>query len=152
MLSDRPFDHFFMDDYFDRQYRAEDRFGRLFLYFAILAISISCLGLLGLASYSTLQRTKEIGVRKIVGASVGQIVVLLSKDFLRLVALSFIVAVPPSWLFMNVWLNDFAYRIHSYWWTFIMAGSMSFLIAMLTISVQAVKAALANPVNSLRTE
>lgn len=152
MLSDRPFDHFFMDDYFDRQYRAEDRFGKLFLYFAVLAISISCLGLLGLASYSTLQRTKEIGVRKIVGASVGQIVILLSRDFLRLVAWSFIVAVPPSWLFMNVWLNGFAYRIHSSWWTFIMAGSISFLIALLTISFQALKAASANPVNSLRTE
>ncbi|MES1160435.1 MAG: ABC transporter permease, partial [Bacteroidota bacterium] len=96
MLSDRPFDYFFMDEYFDRQYRTEYRFGRLFLCFAILAIAISCLGLMGLASYSTIQRTKEIGVRKVVGASVGQIVLLLSKDFLQLVGWSFVVAVPPS--------------------------------------------------------
>ena len=152
MLSDRPFDYFFMDEYFDRQYRAEDRFGTLFLYFAILAISISCLGLMGLASYSTLQRTKEIGVRKIVGASVGQIVVLLSKDFLSLVGWSFVVAAPVSWLFMNAWLSGFAYRIHSYWWIFLAAGAAALLIALLTISYQAIKAAIANPVLSLRSE
>ena len=152
MLSDRPFDYFFMDEFFDRQYRAEDRFGKLFLYFTILAISISCLGLMGLASYSTLQRTKEIGVRKIVGASVSQIVLLLSKDFLQLVGWSFVVAVPPSWFFMNAWLTGFAYRIHSYWWIFIAAGGAALLIAVLTISFQSIKAAIANPVKSLRTE
>ena len=152
MLSDRPFDYFFMDEYFDRQYRAEDRFGTLFLYFAILAISISCLGLMGLASYSTLQRTKEIGVRKIVGASVSQIVVLLSKDFLSLVGWSFVVAAPVSWLFMNAWLSGFAYRIHSYWWIFFAAGATALLIALLTISYQAIKAAIANPVLSLRSD
>jgi len=152
MLSDRPFDYFFMDEYFDRQYRAEDRFGGLFLYFAILAISISCLGLMGLASYSTLQRTKEIGVRKVVGASVRQIVILLSKDFLLLVGWSFVVAAPISWLFISAWLNGFAYRIHSYWWIFIAAGGTALLIALLTISFQAIKAAIANPVMSLRSE
>ena len=152
MLSDRPFDYFFMDEYFDRQYRSEDRFGTLFTYFAFLAISISCLGLMGLASYSTLQRTKEIGVRKIVGASVGQIVVLLSKDFLSLVGWSFVVAAPISWLFMSAWLSNFAYRIHSYWWIFLAAGTSALLIALLTISYQAIKAAVANPVMSLRAE
>ena len=152
MLSDRPFDYFFMDDYFDKQYRAEDRFGSLFFYFAILAISISCLGLMGLASYSTLQRTKEIGVRKVVGASVRQIVILLSKDFLWLVGWSFVVAAPISWLFINAWLNGFAYRIHSYWWIFMAAGGTALLIALLTISFQAIKAAIANPVMSLRME
>jgi len=152
MLPDRPFDYFFMDEYFDRQYRAEDRFGALFLYFAILAISISCLGLMGLASYSTLQRTKEIGVRKVVGASVRQIVILLSKDFLSLVGWSFIVAAPISWLFISAWLNSFAYRIHSYWWIFIAAGGTALLIALLTISFQSIKAAIANPVMSLRSE
>jgi putative ABC transport system permease protein len=152
MLSDRPFDYFFMDEFFDRQYRAEDRFGTLFLYFAILAISISCLGLMGLASYSTLQRTKEIGVRKVVGASVSQIVILLSKDFLSLVGWSFVVAAPISWLFMSAWLSGFAYRIHSYWWIFAAAGAAAMLVALATVSVQAVKAALADPVRSLRSE
>jgi putative ABC transport system permease protein len=151
-LSDRPFDYFFMDEHFDKQYRAEDRFGSLFLYFAILAISISCLGLMGLASYSTLQRTKEIGVRKVVGASVRQIVVLLSADFLQLVGWSFLVAGPPSWFVMHGWLNGFAYRIHSYWWIFLAAGGAALLVAILTISFQAIKAAIANPVTSLRTE
>lgn len=152
MLSDRPFDYFFMDEFFDRQYRAEDRFGNLFLYFAILAISISCLGLMGLASYSTLQRTKEIGVRKVVGASVSQIVLLLSKDFIQLIGWSFLVAAPLGWLFMSAWLTGFAYRIHSYWWIFLAAGGMALLVAILTISLQSIKAALANPVTSLRTE
>jgi putative ABC transport system permease protein len=152
MLPDRPFDHFFMDEHFDRQYRAEDRFGRLFFYFALLAISISCLGLMGLASYSTLQRTKEIGVRKVVGASVGQIVVLLSRDFVKLVGVSFLVAVPPSWYFMRVWLNGFAYRVEGYWWVFLVAGAAALLVAVVTISWQSVKAALMNPVNTLRSE
>jgi putative ABC transport system permease protein len=151
-LWDRPFDYFFMDEYFDRQYRTEDRFGNLFLYFAILAISISCLGLMGLASYSTLQRTREIGVRKVVGASVAQIVILLSRDFVKLVGWSFIVAVPPSWLLMHVWLNGFAYRINAYWWIFLAAGGMALLIAIVTVSFQSIKAALANPVKSLRSE
>lgn len=152
MLSDRPFDYYFMDEFFDRQYRADDHFGRLFLYFAILAISVSCLGLMGLASYSTLQRTKEIGVRKVVGASVSQIVLLLSKDFVKLVGWSILVAVPPSWFFMRGWLDNFAYRIDSYWWIFVAAGGTAVLIAMATISFQAIRAALANPVTSLRTE
>jgi putative ABC transport system permease protein len=151
-LWDRPFDYFFMDEYFDRQYRAEDRFGNLFLYFAVLAISISCLGLMGLASYSTLQRTREIGVRKVVGASVAQIVILLSRDFVKLVGWSFIVAVPPSWLLMHVWLNGFAYRIDAYWWIFLAAGGTALLIAIVTVSFQSIKAALANPVKSLRSE
>jgi len=152
MLPDRPFDYFFMDEFFDRQYRAEDRFGNLFLYFAILAISISCLGLMGLASYSTLQRTKEIGVRKVVGASVGQIVMLLSRDFVKLVGWSFVIAVPPSWFLMHAWLRGFAYRSDSYWWIFPAAGGAALLIAIVTISFQSMKAALSNPVKTLRTE
>jgi len=152
MLTDRPFDYFFMDEYFDRQYRTDDRFGNLFLYFAILAISISCLGLMGLASYSTLQRTKEIGVRKVVGASVGQIVLLLSKDFIQLVGWSFLVAVPPSWFLMHTWLSGFAYRIGSYWWVFLAAGVMAVVVAIITISFQSIRAAITNPVKSLRSE
>ncbi|HEV3326198.1 MAG TPA: FtsX-like permease family protein [Puia sp.] len=150
----RPFSYFFVDEMFDRQYRAEDRFGKLFLYFAVLAIFISCLGLSGLASYSTIQRTKEIGVRKVLGASVGGIVGLLSKDFLLLVGIAFVVATTASYFLMKRWLDGFYYRINinSAWWIFILAGVGALGIALLTISFQAVKAALANPVHSLRTE
>jgi putative ABC transport system permease protein len=150
----RPFSYFFVDEMFDRQYRAEDRFGRLFLYFAVLAIFISCLGLLGLATYSTVQRTKEIGVRKVLGASVGGIVGMLSREFLVLVGLAFLAATPVSFFLMKKWLDGFAYRINIYsaWWIFILAGLGAFAITLFTISFQAVKAALANPVNSLRSE
>ncbi|GGB05574.1 ABC transporter permease [Puia dinghuensis] len=152
LMPDKPFSYFFLDEFFDKQYRAEDRFGKLFLYFAVLAIVISCLGLMGLASYSTLQRTKEIGVRKIVGASVGNIVFLLSKDFLQLVAWSFLVAFPVSWFLLHGWLKSFAYRISVYWWIFAAAGMMALLVALLTISFQSIRAAVASPVKSLRTE
>jgi putative ABC transport system permease protein len=152
MLPTRPFTYFFLDEVFDKQYRAEDRFGRLFLNFAILAIFISCLGLMGLASYSTLQRTKEIGVRKVVGASVGNIVFLLSKDFLKLVVWAFLVAAPVSWFFVHGWLQGFAYRISAYWWIYAVAGLGAVLVALLTISFQSIRAALANPVKSLRSE
>jgi putative ABC transport system permease protein len=152
MLPSRPFTYFFLDELFDRQYRAEDRFGRLFMNFAILAIFISCLGLMGLASYSTLQRTKEIGVRKVVGASVGNIVFLLSKDFLKLVVWAFLVAAPVSYFFVHGWLRGFAYRITAYWWIYVVAGLGAVLVALLTISFQSVRAALANPVKSLRSD
>jgi putative ABC transport system permease protein len=150
----RPFSYFFVDDMFDRQYRAEDRFGRLFLYFAVLAIFISCLGLLGLASYSTLQRTKEIGVRKVLGASVAGIVGLLSKEFLLLIGIAFVVATPVSFFLMKGWIDGFAYRINIYsaWWIFAIGGLAAVVIAMLTISLQSIRAALANPVKSLRSE
>jgi putative ABC transport system permease protein len=152
MLPDKPFSYFFLDEFFDRQYRNNERFGKLFLNFAGLAIFISCLGLMGLASYSTMQRTKEIGVRKVIGASVGGIVLLLSKDFLKLVGWAFLIAAPISWFFINAWLQGFAYRVPVYWWIFLAAGLMSFLIALLTVSFQAIRAALANPVKSLRAE
>lgn len=152
LLPDKPFNYFFLDEFFDKQYRAEDRFGTLFVYFAGLAIFISCLGLMGLASYSTVQRTKEIGIRKVVGASVGQIVYLLSRDFLQLVLLAFVVAGPIAWWLIRGWLKGFAYRIPVYWWIFAIAGTLALLIAILTVSFQAVKAAVANPVNSLRSE
>jgi putative ABC transport system permease protein len=152
LLKDRPFSYFFLDEFFDRQYRSEEHFGRLFLNFAILAIFISCLGLMGLAAYSTIQRTKEIGVRKVVGASVGNIVYLLSRDFLLLVAWAFLVAAPLAWFFVHGWLNGFAYRITYYWWIFALAGITALMIALGAVSFQAVKAALVNPVKSLRTE
>jgi putative ABC transport system permease protein len=148
----KPFSYYFLDEFFDRQYRGEERFGKLFLNFAILAIFISCLGLLGLASYSTLQRTKEIGIRKVMGATVLNIVNLLSKDFLQLVLISFFIAVPLAWYFMYDWLKDFAYRININWWVFVAAGFVAVLIALFTISFQAIRAAVANPVKSLRTE
>jgi putative ABC transport system permease protein len=152
LIPNRPFSYFFLDEFFDKQYRSEERFGRLFFNFAILAIFISCLGLLGLASYSTMQRTKEIGIRKVMGASVSGIINLLSKDFLRLVLLSFIIAAPVAGYFMHKWLENFEYRTHLSWWIFAMAGILAFLIAILTISFQAIKAARMNPVDSLRME
>jgi putative ABC transport system permease protein len=152
LMPDVPFNYYFLDEYFDRQYRAETRFESLFFDFAILAIFISCLGLFGLVSYSTIQRTREIGIRKVLGASVSGIVNLLSIDFLKLVFISFLIASPVAWLVMNKWLENFAYRINISWWVFAVAAILSLLIAMLTISFQAIKAAIANPVKSLRTE
>jgi putative ABC transport system permease protein len=148
----RPFSYYFLDDFFDKQYRSEDRFGRLFLNFAILAIFISCLGLLGLASYSTMQRTKEIGIRKVLGASISNILTLLSKEFLKLVAISFFIAAPIAGYFMYKWLEGFAYRTNLYWWIFLLAAFIALFIALATISFQAIKAAIANPVKSLHTE
>ncbi len=152
LISNRPFSYYFLNEFFDRQYRSEERFGKLFLNFAILAILISCLGLLGLASYSTIQRTKEIGIRKVMGASINNIIGLLSKDFLLLILIAFFIAAPLAWYFMNQWLQDFAYRINIAWWVFVVAGLLALLTALITISFQAIKAALMNPVKSLRTE
>jgi putative ABC transport system permease protein len=151
-IPNRPFTYFFLDEFFDKQYRDEQRFGNLFLNFAVLAIFISCLGLLGLASYSTIQRTKEIGVRKVMGASVSNIVNLLSRDFLKLVLVAFVIASPIAWFGMYKWLQNFAYRIPLGWWAFALAGIVAVAIAFATVSFQAIKAAIANPVKSLRTE
>src|SRR5260221_896198 len=148
----RPFSYFFADEFFNRQYLTEDRFGKLFLNFAILAILISCLGLLGLASYATLQRTKEIGIRKVLGAGVLRIVNLLSQEFMLLVGIAFLIATPITYYFMHGWLKDFFYRIDIQWWIFVLAGIMAFMISLLTISFQAIRAAVTNPVKSLRTE
>ncbi len=152
VIPTRPFDYTFLDETFDQQYRAEDRFGTLFFNFAILAIFISCLGLLGLASYSTIQRKKEIGVRKVLGAGVSNIVSLLSVDFLKLVVIAFVIASPVAWFFMSKWLHGFAYRTSITWWMFAFAGLVAVVIALATVSFQAIKAALANPVKSLRSE
>ncbi|HVM88066.1 MAG TPA: ABC transporter permease [Puia sp.] len=151
-IPNRPFEYNFLDESFDQQYRAENRFGNLFLNFAMLAIFISCLGLLGLASYSTIQRTKEIGVRKVLGASVSNIVNLLSVEFIKLVLIAFVVAAPVAWFAMHKWLMDFAYRTNINWGVFVLAGFAATLIAFITISFQAIKAAIANPVKSLRNE
>ena len=151
-IPNRPFNYFFLEEDFNNLYRSEDRFGRLFFYFSILALFISSLGLLGLASYSTLQRTREIGIRKVLGASVSGIVAMLSKDFIKLVAISFIIACPLSWIVMNKWLQEFAYRITLSGGVLLLAGASALLIALFTISFQAIKAAVANPVKSLRSD
>ena len=151
-IPNRPFDYYFLDESFDKLYHAQDNFGNLFFNFAILAIFISCLGLLGLASYSTIQRTKEIGVRKVLGASVSNIVNLLSVEFIKLVLIAFIVAAPLAWFGMHKWQEDFAYRANISWWIFAVAGLSAILIAFFTISFHAIKAAIANPVKTLRTE
>jgi putative ABC transport system permease protein len=152
LIPARPFSYFFLDEFFNKQYRGEERFGKLFLNFAILAIIISCMGLLGLASYSTMQRTREIGIRKVLGASVPNIVNLLSRDFLLLVAIAICIASPIAWWVMHNWLKDFAYQIQIGWWIFFVAALLAALIALITVSFQAIKAAVANPVISLRSE
>ncbi len=152
LIPARPFSYYFLDEFFDKQFRSEERLGKLFLNFSVLAIIISCLGLLGLASYSTMQRTREIGIRKVLGASVPNIVNLLSRDFLKLVAIAILIASPIAWYAMHGWLLDFAYRIGIGWWIFVIAGIMAVLIAIATVSYQAMKAAIANPVKSLRVE
>ncbi|MEP6844580.1 MAG: ABC transporter permease [Panacibacter sp.] len=152
LIPNRPFEYNFLDEFFDMQYKSEDHFGNLFFNFAVLAIFISCLGLLGLSSYSTMQRTKEIGIRKVLGANVTGIVNLLSIDFIKLVLIALVIAVPVAWFGMNRWLQDFAYRTDITWWIFGLAGLLSVLIAFSTISYQSIKAAIANPVKSLRTE
>ncbi|WP_202913737.1 ABC transporter permease, partial [Pararcticibacter amylolyticus] len=149
---DKPFSYFFLDEHFSKLYRSEELFGKLFFNFAVLAILISCLGLLGLASYSTIQRTKEIGIRKVMGASVTGIIRLLSADFLRLVVIAFIISSPLSGFLMYGWLKDFAYRINISWTVFAIAGAGAVFIAIATVSLQAIRAATTSPVKSLRTE
>jgi putative ABC transport system permease protein len=147
-----PFDYFFLDDYFNQQYSNERKFGKLFATFAVLAIVIGCVGLFGLSSYMASQRKKEISIRKVLGASVITISMILSKNFLKLIIISIVIATPLSWLVMDKWLQDFAYRINIDWWIFVVAGLIALLIAFLTVSYQAIKAALANPVKNLRSE
>ncbi|HET9825719.1 MAG TPA: ABC transporter permease [Chitinophagaceae bacterium] len=146
------FDYSFLDDRFNAQYSNDRLFGKVFAIFSVVAILIACLGLLGLSLFATAQRTKEIGVRKVLGASVTNIVALLSKDFIKLVAIAFVIATPAAWYVMHNWLQDFAYRINISWWIFFGAGLLAVVIALATVSFQAVKAAIANPVKSLRTE
>ncbi|MBK7870053.1 MAG: ABC transporter permease [Saprospiraceae bacterium] len=147
-----PFEYFFLDEYFAQQYENEKTFGRLSSIFAILAIIVGCLGLFGLSGYTITQRTKEIGIRKVLGASTTGIVALLSKDILWLVLIAILVASPVAWWVMTQWLQDFAYRINVEWWLFVLAGFIAIFIALATVSFQAVRAAWANPVKSLRSE
>jgi len=148
----RPFSYHFLDEEYDKMYRTEIQTARLVSTFSGLAIFLACLGLFGLATYNIVQRTKEIGIRKVLGASVAGIVGLLSKDFVRLVAVALLLAAPVAWLLLNQWLADFSYRIELQWWVFAAAGAIAVGIAFLTVSVQSVRAALNNPAESLRSE
>ena len=147
-----PFSYYFLDDSYNEQYEADDQFGKVFGLFSILAIIIACFGLFSLSAFNVLQRTKEIGIRKVLGAPVSNIIYVLAKDFMVLVFVAFFIAVPVTWFVMNNWLHDFAYRVSISWGIFLIAGVTAALIALLTISFQSIKAAVANPVKSLRTE
>ena len=147
-----PFDYYFLDQAYDQLYAKEERLARLFNGFTVLTLLVACLGLLGLMTFSVEVRMKEIGIRKVLGASVSSIVTLLSKDFMKLILIAILVASPIAWWAMSKWLQGFAYKIDIAWWVFALAGGLATSIALLTISFQSVKAALANPVKSLRTE
>jgi ABC-type antimicrobial peptide transport system permease subunit len=149
---DYPFDYKFVDEAYAQKFDFEQRQGTLAALFAGLTIFISCLGLFGLATYMAENRIKEIGVRKVLGASVAGITTLLSKEFVTLVVISFVIAAPLAYWGMSKWLMDYTYRVSIHWWVFASAGFLSVIIALLTVSYQSVKAALANPAKSLRTE
>ena len=142
----------FMDEDFNKLYKADDQTGRLFMSFSLFAIFIACLGLFGLVTYAAEQRVKEIGIRKVLGAKMGTLVAMLSKDFVKLVFIAALLAFPIAWWAMHKWLQEFAYRIDIAWWMFVVAGALALIIALVTTSIQAIKAALANPVKSLRSE
>ena len=152
MVPAQPFNYTFMDADFENVYTAEQRTGKLFITFAVFAILIGCLGLFGLVTYAAEQRIKEIGVRKVLGASVSGIVAMLSKDFAKLILIASLIAFPIAWWAMHKWLQSFAYRITISWWVFVVAGVTALVIALLTVSFRAIRAAIANPVKSLRTE
>ena len=148
----QPFNYRFMDDAFNTTYEADQNLGQIFMTFTILSIFIACLGLFGLAAFNAEKRTKEIGVRKVLGASVGQITVRLTKDFLKLVGMSILISLPIGWVMMNTWLEDFSYRIEINVWVFLLAAFMATGIAIITVSYQSIRAAIVNPVKSLRTD
>jgi putative ABC transport system permease protein len=148
----RPFEYFFLDDSFDSQYRAEEQMGNLTMRLSLLAVFIGCLGLFGMASYTTEQRTKEIGIRKVLGASAAIIVRMLSKEYIVLVAIGNLIAWPVAYFLMKSWLDNFAYRTSLALWVFIATAFLSLAVALLTVSYKSIKAALSNPVDSLRYE
>ena len=152
MASGMPFSYRFLDESFDEVYKAERRVGVIALSFSLLAIIVACLGLFGLSTFLAEQKTKEIGVRKVLGASIPSIILMLSKEFIKWIIVANIIAFPVAYYFMNKWLQDFAYRINIDWWLFVISGCIALVIALLTISFQAIKAAAANPVESLRYE
>lgn len=151
-IPDQPFSYTFLDDSFNALYKADVKTSQLIFVFSVIAIIISALGLFGLAAFTAEQRTKEIGIRKVLGATVQQITTLLSKDFVKLVLIAIVIASPVAWWAMHTWLQDFAYRIDISVWIFIAAGALALIIALVSVSLQAIKAAITNPVKSLRTE
>jgi putative ABC transport system permease protein len=151
-FSGNPFEYFFLDDHYAEQYKADEQFGKTFALFAILAIIVACLGLYGLASFVTTQRTKEIGIRKISGATIGNILVLLTKDFLKPIFLSFVIATPITYYLVRQWLQNYAFKTNVSPWIFIMPAVLILVIAVATISTQTIKTASQNPVKNLRTE
>jgi putative ABC transport system permease protein len=151
-IPNRPFNYFFADEFVDQQYKAEVQFGKLFLSFTMFAIFISCLGLLALTAYSALQRQKEIGIRKVLGASITTIVKLLSADFLKPVFIALFISTPIVWFTMNTWLANFAYHINVEWWIFVLGGALAIVIAFITVSFHSIRAAIIKPVTSLRDE
>jgi len=152
LAAGQPFDYGFMDEQFNSIYNAEQQVGRISITFSVLAILIACLGLFGLVTYAAEQRTKEIGIRKVLGANVSGIVGMIIKDFLKLVIIASMFAFPIAWWGMNKWLMNFAYRVGIGWWIFIIAALIAVVVTVVTISYQAIKAAIANPVTSLRSE
>ena len=149
---DYPPEYVFADESYARKFSSAEQTGQLAFLFAALTIFISCLGLFGLATYMAENRSKEIGVRKVLGACVTGITALLSKDFLKLIVIAFVIASPIAWWAMSKWLDTYTYRINMEWWVFLLAGFISVFIAIITVSFQAIKAARANPVKSLRSE
>jgi len=152
LVPDRPFEYHFLDEDYDKLYQSEIRLAEIMKVFTSIGILLACFGLFGLSSYSIQQRTKEIGIRKVLGASVSNITALLAKDFIMLTAVSCVVAFPIAWWAAHTWLQDYSYRINISWWIFFAAGLIAIFIAMITVSMQAIKAAISNPVKSLRTE
>ena len=148
----QPIRYTFLDEKFANMYADVQRTGSIFTSFAVLAIIIACLGLFALSAFMAEQRNKEIGIRKVLGASVGSITTMFSKDFAKLVFIAIVLASPLAWWAMNKWLQDFAYRVPISWWMFFLAGLLAISVALITVSFQAIKAAVANPVNSLRSE
>ncbi|GMN07972.1 ABC transporter permease [Croceitalea sp. MTPC5] len=148
----QPFNYRFMDDSFNTVYEAEQRLGKIFMVFSILSILIACLGLFGLAAFNAQKRTKEIGIRKVLGASIGQITYKLTTDFIKMVGVAILISLPLGWYVMNKWLQDFSYRIEIPWWVLALAGLLALAIAVLTVSYQSIKAAVIDPIKSLRTE
>jgi ABC-type antimicrobial peptide transport system permease subunit len=146
------YEYRFLDDKVASFYKQETQLSELYKIFAAIAIFLSCLGLYGLASFMAVQRIKEVGIRKVLGATAGNIVYLFSKEFIILIVIAFAIATPLAWYYMNQWLQNYAYRINISWWLFAAGGIVAIVIALATISFQAVKAAVANPVKNLRTE
>lgn len=150
--TDEPFVYSFMDELYIKTYAAEQKAGTILNIFSVITILIACMGLFGLVTYTAEQRTKEIGIRKVLGASITQVTGMLSGDFIKLVLIASLIAFPVAWWSMNKWLQSFAYRIDISWWVFVIAGVLAILVTLITISFRAIRAAMTNPVKSLRTE